>query len=54
MKLESLSQKDRIEIYLYGDRSKDYIAKLELYQWRIMKELGIDITDLLRLAFGGR
>ncbi|MBC7320693.1 hypothetical protein H5T89_08600 [bacterium] len=53
MKLENFIHSDRIEIYLYGDKSKDYIAKLELYHWKVMKELGIDITDLLKIAFGG-
>lgn len=54
MKLEKFLHQDRIEVYLYGDKTKDYIAKLEVYHWKVFKELNIDITELLRVAFGSR
>jgi len=54
MRIEKYLFSDRIEVYLYGDKSKDYMAKLEIYHWRVMKEYGIEINDLLREAFSGR
>ncbi|MCX7795671.1 MAG: hypothetical protein N2380_04015 [bacterium] len=52
MRIDKYIHKDRIEFYLYGEKTSDYIAKLEIYHWRVTKELGIDITELLRVAFG--
>lgn len=54
MRLEKYILQDRIEFLLYGDKTKDHIAKLEVYHWKILKELNIDLTELLRVAFGGR
>jgi len=53
VRLESCILNDRIEFILYGDKSREPIAHLDLYHWRILKELNIDITELLRVAFGG-
>lgn len=51
MRIEKYLFRDRIEVYLYGDKFKDYIAKLEIYHWRLMKEYGIELSDVLREAF---
>jgi hypothetical protein len=42
--------KDRVEIVAYGEKKE--LARIEIYHWNIMKEYGLEITDLLRVAFG--
>lgn len=55
MKIENaLIYQDRIEILVTGDKNKDYLAKVEIYHWKIFKELGLDLTDILKIAFSER
>lgn len=55
MKIEStLIYPDRIEFLITGDKNKEYLAKIEIYHWKVFKELGINLTDILKIAFGGR
>jgi len=50
MRIETYTYRDNIEIKIIGEK-KD-LARIELYHWNIMKELGLNIEDLLRIAFG--
>lgn len=50
MRIESTIYQDWVEIRIIGEKE---LARIELYHWNIMKELGLDIKDLLRVAFGG-
>lgn len=53
MKLENtFIHPDRIEILITGDKTKDYLAKIEIYHWKVFNELGINLTDILKIAFG--
>lgn len=55
MKIENtLVYPDRIEFLITGDKNKDYLAKIEIYHWKVFKELGLDLTDILKIAFSGR
>ena len=55
MKLENtFIHPDRIEILITGDKTKDYLAKIEIYHWKVFNELGINLTDILKIAFGAR
>jgi hypothetical protein len=51
MRIESAIYQDWVEIRIIGEKKE--LARIELYHWNIMKELGLDIKDLLRVAFGG-
>ena len=51
MRIESTIFQDWIEIRIIGEK-KD-LARIELYHWNIMKEMGLDVKDLLRIVFGG-
>ena len=50
MKIESAIYQDWVEIRIIGEKKE--LARIELYHWNIMKELGLDIKDLLMIAFG--
>jgi hypothetical protein len=50
MRIESTIYQDWVEIRIIGEKKE--LARIELYHWNIMKELGLDIKDLLRVAFG--
>ena len=50
MRTETYTYRDTIEIKVIGEKKE--LAKIEIYHWNILKELGLNLEDLLRIAFG--
>jgi len=51
MKFEADMNPDWITIKIIGNSKA--IARIDLYYWNILKELGIDLRDFFRIALGG-
>ncbi len=50
MKIDTVVNCDSIEIFIKGEKVS-LLAEMKVYHWEIMREYGINITDLLRVAF---